>query len=337
MSYRARSMLAAALALLVAGLAGCAGTNNFTPGDGGDAQRVDGVPVDQRVTDVPVVFACDTVDILFVIDNSNSMEQEQKNLIANFSKFIQRIEAIDPPIKSYHVGVVSTDLGAGPYRPAMNCVAPGDNGLLQNAASPACAGKTFPAYLTGPGPNVASDFACIAELGVGGCGYEQQMEAALVALTAQPQNAGFLRANAPLAVIFITDEDDCSAADPKIYDPDDITLGDLRTRCVAHTDKLHAVSRYVNAFKQLKASNPDRVVVAAITGPKAPVTIDPSVPGGVKPACSSTELGDAAPGNRFAQLVEAFGQRGVQQSLCDGDLAPALDVVAQAIERACLK
>jgi hypothetical protein len=54
-------------------------------------------------------------------------------------------------------------------------------------------------------------FKCMALVGDDGCGIEGQMEGAKRALDGhRSENSGFLRANSVLAVIFITDEDDCS-------------------------------------------------------------------------------------------------------------------------------
>ncbi len=59
------------------------------------------------------------------------------------------------------------------------------------------------------GPNKA--FKCMALVGDDGCGIEGQMEGAKRALDGhRSENSGFLRPNSVLAVIFITDEDDCS-------------------------------------------------------------------------------------------------------------------------------
>src|SRR5205814_7848592 len=56
-------------------------------------------------------------------------------------------------------------------------------------------------------------FSCMANLGTQGCGYEHQLQSTRVALyeTVTRENAGFLRPNALLAIILVTDEDDCSA------------------------------------------------------------------------------------------------------------------------------
>src|SRR5439155_6626169 len=60
-------------------------------------------------------------------------------------------------------------------------------------------------------------FRCMANRGSRGCGYEHQLGAVDVALHPRPDwnpmNAGFLRPDAYLAIIMLTDEDDCSAPD----------------------------------------------------------------------------------------------------------------------------
>ena len=65
--------------------------------------------------------------------------------------------------------------------------------------------------------NLADTFTCIAALGEDGCGYEQQFTAITRALGADGQappaeNQGFLRDDAYLAIVLITNEDDCSSA-----------------------------------------------------------------------------------------------------------------------------
>jgi hypothetical protein len=81
-----------------------------------------------------------------------------------------------------------------------------------------------------------------------------------------------------LAVILITDEDDCSTTDPRVFDtvitpsnqfqgPFTPTEGLLQPnlRCWAHGDALHPVQRYVEEVAKLKP-DPSQVVFAAIAG-----------------------------------------------------------------------
>lgn len=70
------------------------------------------------------------------------------------------------------------------------------------------------------GPQLA--FQCMALVGDVGCGVEQQLESAKRALDDhRPDNAGFHRSSSVLAVIFITDEDDCSVQlmNRPLFDP----------------------------------------------------------------------------------------------------------------------
>lgn len=65
-------------------------------------------------------------------------------------------------------------------------------------------------------------FQCIAQVGDVGCGLEAHLEGAQRALDGhRAENQGFLRPDSVLAVLFVADEDDCSAspAGRKEYDP----------------------------------------------------------------------------------------------------------------------
>ena len=88
-------------------------------------------------------------------------------------------------------------------------------------------------------------FQCMALVGDTGCGVEGQLEASIRALDGR--NANFLRSNSILAVIYITDEDDCSvraaqrtqlnpqtrACDPA--QPDNYDCYNLDYRCLARS------------------------------------------------------------------------------------------------------
>ncbi len=63
----------------------------------------------QPVADVASGDGCDAVDILFVIDNSASMKDEQALLIDGFPSFVQQMFQTLPAGISVHVGVTTTD------------------------------------------------------------------------------------------------------------------------------------------------------------------------------------------------------------------------------------
>jgi hypothetical protein len=112
-----------------------------------------------------------------------------------------------------------------------------------------------------------------------GCGFEQQLES-ILASDRNTANGGFNRDGALLAVILITDEDDCSTTDPRVFDVeqhdsnlyqgpwvDPMTKAEVQfnLRCSAHSEALQQIQRYVDGIAGLK-DDPSQVVFAAITG-----------------------------------------------------------------------
>ena len=69
------------------------------------------------------------VDLLFVVDDSNSMQEEQVSLTQNFSQFIDILSSIDGGAPNMHIGVISTDMGSGP-RTLTNCNTSDEGNLL---------------------------------------------------------------------------------------------------------------------------------------------------------------------------------------------------------------
>jgi hypothetical protein len=175
------------------------------------------------------------VDLLFVVDNSNSMQGEQDDLAATMEAFVQALAAMPGGPPDLHIGVTSSDLGTAPYA-SEGCEDEGDAGrlLVGRGACPAVDGR-FLVDVAGPDGRainyppgrMGETLACMARLGIEGCGFEQPLAAVRRALDGSiPENAGFLRERALLAVFFVTDEDDCSAFDPRLYDPGQDNRGD---------------------------------------------------------------------------------------------------------------
>jgi hypothetical protein len=356
--------------LTTAGLAGCP-----------DRTISEVIPDQARVEtkDIPVNINRD-IDILFLIDKSPTMADEQAALTANFPRFMQILAQIEGGIPNIHVGVISQDIGAGGISVGGNCSGAGDNGNL--LATPRITG------CTPPNGNFISDiegsagqpriknytgtlentFSCIATLGPNGCGFEQHLGSLRKALVGNAANASFLRPNAFLAIIIISDEDDCTARDPAIFNPNNTAVGPLAdfrcfeygwecdegtmsrtagtyTNCRPRTNSpyLHHPDEFVAAIKALK-SDPKNIIVSTIIGPSARtdpsvrdtrVIIDSSsgvsVPR-VQPSCTNGSQ-NAFPMPRLFHFAQQFPERNSFYSLCNDDLGAGLAQIAQLIRR----
>jgi hypothetical protein len=325
----------------------------------------------EELLDVPVELNRD-IDLLFVIDNSGSMEEEQASLAANFPAFIDRLETIEGGLPNIHLGVVSSDVGAGPWNIAM-CDGDGDNGMLQTTARVAGCSPPSGAFISDVADDaggrvinytgsLADTFSCIARLGTTGCGFEQHLESMRRALDGSNAfNAGFLRDDAYLAVIFIADEDDCSTRDAQMFDTsasdalgplssfrcfefgvdcetgnDDPRAPGPRTGCTPREGSayMHGVQEYVDFLRGLK--DDDRLVITAgIVGNADPVAVgsDPERPENpaLVPSCQSG-AGRADPAVRLTWLLDQFPERNAFTTICNENLADALEIIAELLK-----
>lgn len=170
----------------------------------------------------PVVGGCDKVDYLFVIDDSASMLTYQQELVGSFDVFIDGVERTQAELESVHVGVVTTDAYAGnaddpddPDHPDPSCLALG--GLVtrtfgHNSSEARCGPYAEGhAYMT-ERDDLYVTFPCAAQVGTTGSTEERPLEALTSAVVDLDQpglcNDGFIRDDALLVVVIVTDEDD---------------------------------------------------------------------------------------------------------------------------------
>jgi hypothetical protein len=275
---------------------------------------------------------CDKMDILFVVDNSGSMMEEQENLVANFPGFIQALEEYQVGGSGgqldYHVGVISTGVDHHECAPFIGCtMEEEENGRLQNAPKGNGGDCTPPTlkYIVGPGPHVVNEFSCIAPLGVAGFSEEMPLEAVRRGMTTGPSaldgkddghiddvNAGFLRNDALFVAIIITDEDDQSRANtyPASFQEDAFSAANAAP-----------VSQYVEAYAAIKPSY-EYMVFGVISGPASQ-------------SCTS-DYGGASKAPRLHELIELVGGSNVATAnICDQDLAGAFATMLDTIELAC--
>lgn len=177
------------------------------------------LPPDVRV-DTYLQQAASKIDVLWIVDNSGSMAPRQENLAKNFGAFIQEFtkNSID-----YRIAITTTDIFKEAGRFVGN-----------------------PKILTPTTANVSTAFATNIKVGTNGSPYEVGLEAAKLSLDLQQQandaavmqcqaacpamnnaqckancvaNASFpfLRKDAYLYLIFVTDEEDRSSQDVRFF------------------------------------------------------------------------------------------------------------------------
>lgn len=204
------------------------------------------------------------VDILFVVDNSGSMLDNQQTLAENFRNFYYIIEDLQ---LDWQIGVVTTD-----------------NAVLQGVTR----------IITPETADIQETFSTNALVGTAGSGTEMGLEFAYRALSEpylSSTNRGFLRPDAGLHIIILSDEEDQSR--PDYYDP-----------------MPRSVDFYISYFFSLK-STPSLVQLSAITGGRT--------------GCN-TPCGAADAAQRYAAAVEATG--GIQADICACDFVEALETLA---------
>ncbi len=189
------------------------------------------------------------VDILWVVDNSNSMADEQEAIAQKFEAFINNIETANA---DFHIGVISTDLEN-----------PDQNGKLQGD----------PLWLTNQDDYVPL-FQDHIQIGIEGSTKEKGIDAALAALTeplVSGYNAGFRRPGATLSIIYLSDENDCT-------DRGGLAGYDDVSACYDHSELLVDVKDLIRDYKTIPTQG-ERVVVSAIVGPEIDEGCHGSKPG----------------------------------------------------------
>ena len=265
--------------------------------------------------DVVTMPGSGRVDLLLVVDDSNSMLRSQEAFVSAVGTTVSSM--LRAGVSDVRVGVISTDLGTPGYTiPSCSAGPRGDDALLnprafgtasQQRSLPPVTASAFCTDMIARSTFVTVTSAddamtvlwrptCHVNLGIGGCGLEQPLEAIRRALITQSTeggpNAGFLRPDATLAILLLTDEDDgsvreCSQHDgvgtctdaTDVYDIASTRWSstDLNLRFYTYTpgsaqDPTWPIERYVDPARptrgllSLKPGHPERIVFGAITG-----------------------------------------------------------------------
>jgi hypothetical protein len=144
-------------------------TDNFTQGSSGYIEDIF-----SQTSDIG-----GTLDIMVVIDNSGSMNEEQLNLANKLDPLLTYLQGAD-----WRIAVNTTD-------PNQGCI----NALITSADS-----------------DPAQAFSDAVTAGINGSGNERGILQAVSGLRADCVNTGWIRESSSIAVLIVSDEDNCSAA-----------------------------------------------------------------------------------------------------------------------------
>lgn len=320
------------------------------------------------VEEVVVLTTTPNLDLLFVVDDSPSMIEKQTAFRAALPALVEQLATLDGGVPNLHVAVASSDLGTsaldGQTGPSIGqagnggCVGGGKAGAFQlGGATLSNEVDNFLVQSRDGFRNFEGELATLigqmSALGAGGCGFEQPLAATHVALSSSA-NAGFLRPGANLAVIVLSDEDDCSAEHPSLFGPESAGLGALQSfrcfrfgvECDQDTDSVGTKTNCRPAGSQhvtdpdpfaeaLLATKQDarRVMFGGIVGTTGSVEVVMRAPNGGTPtptvdaACRFTPASGGAeltadPAIRLTAFADNFAVSKVE-SICSADLAPA--------------
>ncbi len=294
--------------VLILAAIGCGPSMRGNGLEGDDTPGID-------ASETPIPKHCNKMDLIFVVDDSGSMSQEQSNLAANFPMFASLLSSYTTPDGEpidYRVAVTTTgkdttysvDL-AGTLLPFSEH---GDNGAFKNNCS------TQTRWLAAGDPTMNTTLSCRANVGTSGPSYEMPLlmtKWALAERMADNTNTGFLRDDALLGIVMLTDEDDQSTTmnnfvvSPTAPFPTDFDPSDL-----------------VGFLDGLKGHR-SRWAAGVIAGPND---------------CTSS-FGDATKATRLQQFVTLANGNGTTQasfsSICDGDLTIGLKKSLELFQSAC--
>lgn len=214
------------------------------------------------------------VDILWVIDDSGSMANQRKTLVNNFNRFLQELLALRV---DWQIGVTSTNFV--------------DRGQLRG---------TNVKIITKNTPDPKAVFDSITTFPKSRTRWEQGLRMAQFAVSppnvdAGQPNAGFLRPNAALAIIVVSDEDDSSFA---------------------------STDYFARAFQGAKGPGNEALVSFS--------TIAGTTPSGCTPVGEENFYGSLAePAFRYSAVSTKTS--GVVGSICDASFENTLVQIAQAL------
>ena len=244
------------------------------------------------------------------------------------------------------------DPDACKYKCLLPSADPANSGCVLRAATADCPTE-LPSFLT---PEDASLLNCVTTVGAeqhNNASLEQGLATGLLALESAGPNfeqaGSFLRKDAELLVVFVSDEEDCSTAEGKVLQKEEFGT----CLCLPDSDNggpMWPVQSLVGRYRALKA-DPEQVHVAVIVGDS--LASDPEEvsqdrlayrqskcsmcvnPEDAHPLLFNTYIcnskaGKADLGLRFIEFADSFGDNGTRFNVCRHEsMVPAVVTAIQ--------
>jgi hypothetical protein len=270
----------------------------------GTKPNVNYVSFTQSLTQPPLK----PVDILWIVDSSGSMSEEQSYLATNFSSFITTMKSSGV---QFQTSVTSTDI-CDPYQNLTPECPVAYGGSFETHLQGSFVGSTGRKVLKDSDTDLVDKFNTYAKVGTNGSGFEHGMRAAHLAIqkTMSGANEALIRSNAFLSVIVVSDEEDdgigLSMTDS--YSKVNYTTEGLTNYKYTHTD-------FINYATSVKGQG--NFAVTAITGTKGDDGL----------ICTSAHSKPTEEGTQYINAAKGTG--GKVQSICDTNWSTTLAEIGQ--------
>ena len=248
------------------------------------------------------------VDILWIVDTSGSMSEEQAYLATNFNSFITAMKTSGV---QFQTAVTTTDI-CDPYQNITPECPVAYGGSFETHLQGSFVGTAGRKVLKDTDTDLVAKFNTYAKVGTNGSGFEHGLRGAHLAIqkTMSGANEALLRSNAFLSVIVVSDEED---------DGIGLSMTDTNTKVNFTTDGLtnfkYTHTDFINYATTVKGQG--NFAVTAITGTK----------GTDRLICKSAHSKPTEEGTQYINAAKATG--GKVQSICDTNWSTTLAQIGQ--------
>lgn len=264
------------------------------------------------------------VDLLIVVDRSPSMADQADKLRANLQQFATVLFSVGGGLQDLHVAVTTSDLGGAGVP---GCAGRGGGGAFVHPAECGVDGT----FLRDDGRGarnyqgtLGDALACLGEPPLSTCPVSQPLAALVAALDGSGNGGdGFRRSYAKLALVVLSDSDDCSlvAADALAGVTGEEAVD---YACYALGPALADVDATLRHLRATFVDDPIDLIIGTVTG-GADVRVGPGPR--LEPVCEVDGVVGPAPRLRSAHLPD----RTTHIDMCGENWADVLEMVAESL------